>query len=102
MEAVATAAVCLAALSWVLVGTLMMFRHSDQKRCIANQLDGRRVDLEYRVGWSRITERDVGYLSAGSRWHVGLSNPKAHRTIPIPAIRSIRECDTGTEYGPWT
>jgi hypothetical protein len=102
MDAVATAIVCVAALAWVLVGSLTMFRHSTQKRRVARQLDGRLVDLEYRVGQSRITARDVGYLSAQSRWHVGLSSPRAHRTIPIPAIRSIRECDTGAEYGPWT
>ena len=99
MDAVATAFVCLAALSWVLAGSITMFRHSKQKRRIANQLDGHQVDLEYRAGWgTRDTEREVGYLCVGSRWHVGLS----HRTIPIPAIRSIRDCDTGAEYGPWT
>jgi hypothetical protein len=98
VDAVATALVCLAALSWVLVGSLTMFRHSKQKRRIVNQLDGRQVDLEYRFGWAiRDTKREVGYLSADSRWHVGISR----RTIPIPAIRSIRDCDTGTVYGPW-
>ena len=99
MDAAATALVCLAGLAWVLVGSLTMFRHSKQKRRIVHQLNGRQVDLEYRFGWGICdTNREVGYLTADSRWHVGLS----HRTIPIPAIRSIRDCDTGTEYGPWT
>ena len=47
MEAAVTALVCLAAVGWVLVGTLTMRRHSRQKRRIVVELDGRRVDLEY-------------------------------------------------------
>jgi len=82
---------------------ITMLRHNREKRQALVQLQGHDVDLEYRIGRSRLTERKTGRLySDESRWYVALRGGKSNMAVPIPSIRQIRDSETGQMFGPWT
>ena len=90
-------------IAWVLAGVTTLRRHNRERRQIVDQLQGREVLLEARVGRGAFTNKKRGVLGLGtSRWTVVLhGGGTVIDEVPLSAVRSITDVATGTKFGPW-
>lgn len=103
MRVLVVGLLCAGSLGWVLVGAITMLRHNREKRRAFVQLLGHEVELEFRIGRSRMTRRRTGQLYADeSRWYVALRGGTWNTAVPVPSIRSITDPRTGQQFGPWS
>ena len=86
-----------------IVGVITLRRDNRERRQVVEQLAGRDVVVEHRVGRGAFTTERRGTLSpGGTRWSVVLHRGgTATAEIPLSAIRSITDEATGKTYGTW-